>query len=169
VENGSSYSSQIDSVKLLLGHDDDFEACNVKYDNGKFTLNLPVNVPNPNEALGALPSRYSRYDGLTVSDLSVKIGYSILYAYKNGHPVGSFYHKAGEWKGELIYVNGDVSVTGTATETGKDNSVTGKYTYNINAKKGWNILYRRDTGSETEYTTEETTEAPAGAKWVYNQ
>jgi hypothetical protein len=171
VENGSNYNSQIDSVRMTLGSGE-IMVCNAKYDNGKFILNLPVDVPNPDKVLEALPSRYSNLEGLTVSDPSVKIGYPQLYAYKDGNVVGKFYNKTDVWDGELVYVNGDVSVTGTATESKTESDGTtykDNYIYSVYAKKGWNIFYHKEIEiTKTEYTSEFTTQTPAGVKWVYN-
>jgi hypothetical protein len=166
VENGSSYNSAIDSVRLMLGTYDEHVICNVKYNNGKFTLNLPATVPDAYlEALeeSGIP------DGITVSNFNVKIGYANLRAYKAGNRAGSFYHSINDWQGRLVYMNGDVSITGTVTNRWEEygTAYTDTFTYSISLKKGWNILYIREgKTTDHDYTLEGTTETPSGARWV---
>jgi hypothetical protein len=169
VENGSSYSGQIESVRLTLGESDEHVICNVKYTNGKFTLNLPETVPDTYlEALdeSGIP------DGITISNSNLKIGYANLCAYKASNRVGSFYHSINDWQGRLVYMNGDVSITGTAIDRWDEDGTayTDTFTHNIHMKKGWNIVYIREGKiTDTDFTLEGTTETPSGVKWIYTR
>jgi hypothetical protein len=143
VDGGSELD--IDSVQVRLTTDITFSFA---YVNGGFTLNLPASVDDTNLSTAdkGLP------DGVTASNPKVKIEDGYLAAYKSGEEVGSFYHGTDSWDGFLMYANGDVNITGTASEGG--------FTFNVKLKKGWNIVYDRDN---KEYTTT----APVGAKWYY--
>jgi hypothetical protein len=164
VESGSSFNNQIDTVIVRI---DSYELTETKsaYSNGGFTLNLPATV---------IDTYLDEYDdaptGITVSNPKVKVGWADLRAYKSGSIVGDIYYATGksdsDWEGELVYVNGDVSVTGSYTEKDGDESYTEKS--NVHLRKGWNIVYSKETENEKSYVYEQTTQAPAGLKWYYN-
>jgi hypothetical protein len=147
-----------DTVKVVV--EDGFVAASVPYPKGKFTLQLPATVDE--KYLYTLVWDLS--DEVTVSNRSVKVtDDALVYAYKMGKYVGYFRYRTGtqEQEGDCTgfpsYVNGDVTVTGTATEEGES------YTYNLRLKKGWNMAYNKSTGESTEITTT----APSGMKWYY--
>jgi hypothetical protein len=173
VENGASYNSAIDSVHWRIWNKEGYSYYTVAkaaYANGEFTLNLPASLPDaslfPFFEDGEIP------DGVNVSNPNVKKTVpDYIDAYKwdseGGYNdnVGSFYHGTANktWKGYLLYVTGDVIITGSYTETAEAGTYTIKF--NINAKKGWNILYQGWDTYEDPSTF--TTEAPAGAKWYF--
>jgi hypothetical protein len=179
VENGSSLNGKIDNVKLEIGYEllssygwGYYEVASAPYSNGGFTLNLSETVDDT--YLEAFDTD-DLDDGVKVSNPNVKTGYAEIEAYKADYSTGCFYHGTNDWESELMYANGDVSVTGsyTDTETWED-SVGGTITEtltekcNIHLKKGWNIMYYKGTekGNNT-YEVETTTTAPSGAKWYY--
>jgi hypothetical protein len=158
VENGSSYSGQIDTVKLERWYADSGETkvavfYSTSYADGKFALNLSEIVdgkhfdPIPEEMLSIFK----------VSNPNVKILAGTLSAYnKLGSRVGEFKLVQGDWSGFLEYVNGDVSITGAGTFYNQ------QLDYDMNAKKGWHVLYRNSA------TGKITTQAPSGMVWKYS-
>ncbi|MDR2026337.1 MAG: hypothetical protein LBQ01_02105 [Prevotellaceae bacterium] len=161
VENGGRYNSLIDAVKLEI---DDVALTSADYTNGGFTITLPESLNNWYlESFGYIPS------GITVSDSRVKVGYAYLEAYKSNSNVGLFYRGTEEWEGELMYVDGDLSITGAYTDTEEYSGVTYMATekYNMHLKKGWNIIYGKVTESGNSYTVDITTTVPSGAKWYF--
>jgi hypothetical protein len=146
VDGGSTLD--IDSVKLNLG----LVVYSVAYANGEFTLDFhSVDDKYLGEVTRGLPS------GVTASNANVKVDDAYIPAYKSGIEVGSFYHGTADWEGFPMYANGDVNITGTGTNEGHTTK------FNVKLKKGWNIMYTKDT----ETTYEATTQAPAGAAWRY--
>jgi hypothetical protein len=168
VEAGSSLNGKIDTVEVVLGYKKDngnygyYAVANAPYSNGGFTLQLPEDVSDTYlEALNDMP------DGLNVSNPNVKIGWTLIRAYEKGANVGRrFYLGTGitatDWRSQLIYSNGDVSMTGSFTDEGDISK------YNVHLKKGWNIMYEKSTDKGNDaYEFEITTTAPSGAKWYY--
>jgi hypothetical protein len=188
---GDSHNSEIDTVRLVIYYDNGSytrkEVCSEKYDKGKFTLDLSGDISNT--YLVAIDESFDEDedfpDGITVSNSKVKIGTANLEAYKwnssygSGYSnyVGSFYHGTVEWDGELVYANGDVSVTGSGEVEDDDDyrerTYLSIYKYNMHLKKGWNIVYTKRTVVETAIrvanTYEITTQAPAGAVWRFSK
>jgi hypothetical protein len=144
----------IDTVKLDLGSEGGV-VYSAAYANGEFTIDFSGAGAVSDEYLG--PITQGMPDGVAVSNANVKIGDAYLPAYKSGNEVGSFSYGTAEWGGFLMYANGDANITGT----GVDNGVP--TTFNVKLKKGWNFVY----GKGTEYAYEITTQAPAGATWMY--
>jgi hypothetical protein len=72
-----------------------------------------------------------------------------------------------------VYVDGDLSVTGTenGSDSWEDDGVTYMETwtvkYSANLKKGWNLIYRKETEIGNTYIEEITTTAPTGIKWHF--
>jgi hypothetical protein len=158
VENGSSYSGKIDSVKMTArdSEDDKVVITSAPYNNGVFTLELPV--PFADIFLDAL-SDIDDFDGSTISNPNVKISDIDdlrIYAYKSGKSIGYFHfiNNSDGWGGPM-YANDDVIVTGNSTDD------SGTYTFNVNLKKGWNMIY--ENGNAT------TSQAPAGLKWYFDE
>jgi hypothetical protein len=176
VENGASYSGKIDVVKATTyseSDDDEFTLVSAPYTNGGFTLILPAN-------LGAQYLENLDEDeipqGITVSNPKAKTGWADLDAYKGDNRAGYFYHGIGDWEGELIYVDGDVTISGSYTETWTngggteyEETYTETHRYNnCNLRKGWNIMYGKETEKgNNSYEYEVTTQVPAGAKWYF--
>jgi hypothetical protein len=167
VENGSSYNALIDVVKLEVYSNSTGKyqtLASAEYKNG-FTLTLPESVSSQYlESLGDdVPA------GVTVSNKNVKTGTASLNAYKSDSEAGYFYHKSGDWEGELMYADGDVSVTGTETDTDEYEGTTYTLTikYSVNLKKGWNRVYQKWTENGNNETVEITTTTPSGATWHF--
>jgi hypothetical protein len=170
VENGASYNSEIDLVKAIVYSErDDRETtlASAPYSNGGFTLNLPASLDAQYlNAFEEVPK------GVTISNPNAKIGGANLEAYnKEDSYTGYFYQATGDWRGLLIYVDGNLSISGnyTETETYDEETYTHTEKYNnCNLKKGWNMIYIKETektGNSYEY--EYTTQAPAGVKWHF--
>jgi hypothetical protein len=180
VENGKEYNSDIDSVKLVIEYDDVVvhEVCSGRYAKGKVTLDLPESLPS--KYLIELEDVSDEFpDDINVSNSSVKIGGTELRAYKkngyyNNH-VGDIYHGTDECKGGLMYANGDATITGSGKreETKDGQKISVNFSFNVNLKKGWNIIYIKlaytITGKAVSGTYEMTTQAPAGAAWRYEE
>jgi hypothetical protein len=163
VENGASYSGEIDTVKLAIDqHGGSLVIASLPYAGGNFTITLPASVDDeyldPMD-MDDLPS------GITTSNRDVKGVPAYLYAYKSGQLVGEIYRGTAKseryFYGYLLYLAGDVSITGTGTD--------GDYTteYRVNGEKGWNMVYvTRGTNLTSRVMT---TKAPAGAKWYFDE
>jgi hypothetical protein len=151
--------SSVDSVRLTIGYGEGSEYKTVvlaraAFTDGKAVINLPASVDDKYlEAITGVSA------GITVSNPSVKT--------VNAHLTtnfGSFNHGTieQEWYGGLMYMNGNVAITGTGTD--KDGGGT-PYTikFSIDGKKGWNMVYWSDDVDPVEYTTN----PPAGAGWIH--
>jgi hypothetical protein len=167
VENGNSYNEEIDEVKVLFGLSSSSPVVTSStYNNGGFTLNLPETVSETYlEPYGKLR------EGIKASNPDVKRQGAYIYAYKSGRKLSYFHYGTfgtsgtSGWKGNLIYVDGDVSLTGTATES--SGSVQ---KWNMHLKKGWNVWYLKGSSlGNGKFLNEWTTKAPADAKWYYNE
>jgi hypothetical protein len=66
-----------------------------------------------------------------------------------------------------MYVDKDVSITGTVTETETCDEAIYINKYSVHLKRGWNIIYANETKKGNMYEWEMTTTAPAGAKWYF--
>jgi hypothetical protein len=174
VENGNSYNSQIDIVKAEIWDYSTGEShvlASAEYKDGGFKLVLPASVGSQYLELldeEDIPA------GITVSNKNVKSASVYeLDAYKSGDRAGWLYNETGNWEGSLMYVDGDVTVTGTETDTDSWEDSEGTHTetwiiqYSVNLKKGWNMVYIKETESGNTETIEVTTTAPAGAKWYF--
>jgi hypothetical protein len=159
VENGNSYNDKIDTVKACQ-EGDPIESVYVSsaYGNGGFTIKLPETVDDAYLSV-------SDYEGsgITVSNPGVKGTDAFLYAYKSGKVTGCFEYGniPDNYYGWLTYVDGNVSITGTETDE------YGTVNYNLNLKKGWNIVYWHEVSINGKYLEEATTQAPSGMKWYY--
>ncbi|MDR1273713.1 MAG: hypothetical protein LBK12_04110 [Odoribacteraceae bacterium] len=161
VENGGGYGMNF--VGSLAG-------CVVKLEVGSqtlaetlfgvngFTLKLPASV---DASLLDEIGRGGILQGLTVSNPKVKMVTTWLRTYQSEERVGEFYHGVGEWKGYAVYADGNVNITGSFTDN------AGKWTFNAQLKKGWNVLYEKmiekENRNENEY--EAVTRVPEGASW----
>lgn len=149
-----------DSIKLIVWDTDNqtnVVLSSAAYTDGKATLNLPASLDD--KFLGKLegdPKQFA-FNRSNMSNPDVKGGGVSL----RSSSYGTFYHGTTDkkWRGNLIYINGNLTVTGTATID------DGKYTlkYSIDAKKGWNIFYWQDDDNPAEITTQ----PPTGAKWIW--
>jgi hypothetical protein len=162
VENGNSYNTQIDSVRVIIDGED-YEAANSVYKNGGFMLKLPETVNDT--LINVLFGGDSIPSGVKVSDTTAKVGNAHIGAYKSGKKTGLFYHGTTEWAGQPIYATKNVTVTGSVIY---DNKYTNKFN-NMHLKKGWNIVYEKEISTGNGKTeTEITTQVPNGAKWYYD-
>jgi hypothetical protein len=181
VVDGLSLDGKVYVVKAEVeyensnGREVTYVAANTNYINGGFTLKLPENVSDA--YLTSLSSDEFYFpDGITVSNRNVKIGtydndydHATLAAYDmSNNMVGRFDHcTANSWS-VLLYANGDVSITGSYTKNYTNwEGITYTYTFisNIHLKKGWNMLYEKQTKNGNNTTYESTTTAPSDAEW----
>jgi hypothetical protein len=167
VENGNSYNDKIDSVKLktyirVNGKETQVELASASYSNGGFTLKLPATLSD-----AYLENAFEDMsDGVTISDPNIRtFDDYYIYAYnESGEEIGGFeYRNTSGWDGFLCYANTDVSVTGIDTDE------HGVYNYNIHLKKGWNIGYEKFVEIDGKYVEENTTIAPSGMKWYFDE
>jgi hypothetical protein len=167
VENGVNLNETIDSVKMEINPEKMYviTLVSTSYENGGFTLNLPESV---SARYLDEDFEYEKTHGVTVSNPNAKTGWVGLYAYKSNSDIGGFFYETedGEWEGEIVYSDSDVSVTGSYTES--ETTYTYKDTYNVYLKKGWNMIYSRGTDKGNNlHEYEETTRTPEGAKWKW--
>ena len=173
-------NSRINSVKLVIeggSKGKGYEVDNVQYDQSKRRFTIDLSKAVPDQYLEPYDDEFD--DGIRISNPNVGANSAWLYAYSGSgsSPTGAFFHGTGggdgEWKGGLIYVNEDVTITGSGSDEDTWDGYTEKinYKYSINWKKGWNILYCKNssktTGKVTEYWDEFTSQAPAGAVWFF--
>jgi hypothetical protein len=165
VENDSSYPGMIDIVQAEIWSEDGLHVlASAEYKNGGFSLTLPESVND--RYLDPFDEDYIP-EAIKISNWDVKTGWIYLEAYNTADVnVGYFYHKTGGWEGELVYASGNVSITGSYTEEDDDGD-TRTEKYNLNLKKGWNIVYANETKTGNAYTLESTSTTPAGAKWYF--
>jgi hypothetical protein len=177
VENGASYNSKIDLVEAIVypyPESDYGQAVltNASYTDGGFTLILPAS-PGAQylRVFNEIP------ENIRVNNPNVKIGGTRLEAYKSDSYAGYFSHETGNWRGSVIYVDGNLSISGAYTETETDNegmeneethTRTEKYN-NCHLTKGWNMMYiKRTEKANNSYEEEYTTQTPAGMKWYFH-
>jgi hypothetical protein len=171
VENGASYNEKIDVVKVEIYSESSnnyVPLVSAPYENGGFTLDLPESVSA--QYLEGIDFEEGVPQGLTVSNLNAKIGWVYLSAYKLSDETGYFYHGTGDWEGGLVYLDSDYNMTGshTESETYEEVIYTYKETYNVHGKRGWNMVYEKETNKgNNSYEYEMTTAVPAGAKWSF--
>jgi hypothetical protein len=99
--------------------------------------------------------------GITVSNPDAKGTTGSVHAYKSGAKTGEFLHATADCMGILIYVDRDVSITGSYTET--EDGVSATISFSLDLKKGWNIAYAQ----YSEEVIAITTAAPPGAEWHF--
>ncbi|MDR1680341.1 MAG: hypothetical protein LBS12_00955 [Prevotellaceae bacterium] len=175
VENGSSLNGKIDLVEVVVYRENGIShaVASAPYSNGGFTLTLPETVGDMYlDAFEDMPVT------MTVSDYNVKTSQADIRASKAGVKTGWFYHGTPEWAGILIYSTGDVSVTGTSTDTytydanedGVNETYTEIWKYDVQLKKGWNMMYIKEIekGNNT-IECENNSIVPSGAKWYYEE
>jgi hypothetical protein len=173
VENGSSYNALIDVVKLEVeSSSSSYELktlTDAEYKDGGFTIILPESVSSQYLELPFGDDDDIIPKGITVSNKNAKGASAYLIAYKSNKLVGEFYLESGDWSGGLIYIDSDVSITGTATETEtwEGETYTEKFNYSVNLKRGWNMVYTKITENSNNFVLEATTTAPSGAKWYF--
>lgn len=163
---GNGYDDIIDSVKAETWDvGNHIVLAKTEYKNGGFTITLPDSVSSQ-----YLPSLFGDEipEGITASNGNVKSAGVRLYAYKSDIRENYFRLRSGDWNGGLVYIDGDSYITGTSTDYMEEEDYTIISIYSLNLKKGWNIVYERETRTENSVTYERTTAAPAGAKWYFS-
>jgi hypothetical protein len=166
VENGSNID--VEKVKAEMGRLG-YEVGLSDYSDGGFTLKLETSFPK--EHLDVIEEIVP--DSVTVSAYSVKGAWMDIKAYKsvdNGASsvsVGSFKYATGtsesSWRSRyIVVIDSEVNITGTGTIT--HDGVAYKETYNVQLKKGWNIVYTKETNNRA---IEITSQEPSGLKWYY--
>ena len=174
----------VDTVKVLVWFEEEGNMVvlqSAPYANGGFSMTLP----------GSVDAKYlesmfeeGRMMSLNISNRSVKAAWADIYGYNSEVGGGSFYYEKRVGQGEeeevvvyadLVYVDGDVVVTGTEArrEEEGDRTYSWTTTYSVSLKKGWNFLYETGTeevspdGKTKTYTSSYTTSNPGGLKWYY--
>ncbi|MDR1673008.1 MAG: hypothetical protein LBS09_06070 [Bacteroidales bacterium] len=178
VNNGSSYSGQIDAVKAIVDADEEYdsetgtyvltgyEAGSAPYVNGGFTLKLQATVAD--KYLGPMfDDEDEEIPGITISNPNVKVNSTIILAYKADVLTGLLYYRTADetWDGILLYANGDISITGSTTDDDGESTYIEKY--NVHLKKGWNMIYGKEVEKESGYEYELTSTAPTGLQWYF--
>ena len=135
-----------------------------EYSGEKFTLNLPETIPA--EELQVL----GRPEGLKVSKSTANFGVvQTISGYDGtGKYVGDFIRGKAESEEASSqetywYVDDDVTITGK--EKYKEEGVSYTDSYNVNLKKGWNIVYITGGASSNTFTL--TTAPKSGLIWIF--
>jgi len=149
------------------------------FKNGGFTLQLPETVDE--KYLRPISDRWG--EGITISNTSAKIfSNAYISGYKDDALNRSYNtlecikeietsNSVSLYLKEYWYVDSDVNVSGTHTETFQQ-FITSNSTVSLVLKKGWNVVYikyiqsdPRSMGFVTEYKTELRNTAICGLKW----
>jgi hypothetical protein len=165
VENGNSFNETIHDVKMYVNYtseDGKIVITSVPYNNGGFTLKLPETIDDMYFTTFNITSA-----GVTISDPNVKIldgdDGTIRACNASGNVIGYFKHEnASGGRSVLTYVNADVSIKGTTDEFGYE-----QVKYDVELKKGWNIIYSQVSSVNDRRVEEISNKVPAGLKWYY--
>ncbi|GHT51259.1 hypothetical protein AGMMS49982_08210 [Bacteroidia bacterium] len=138
------------------------------YVNGVLTITLPATLDSKYlSPIGNLG------EGVTVSDPQTKWyeddDDAIIYAWKNGTKVGDFEYGYEAGTAGPFYVDKDVTITGTSTNTSGDWTLITNYS--VSLKKGWNIVVFPDWSENATAKTNtrtKTTTIPQGLKWSFD-
>ena len=129
--------------------------------NGQFTLKL--STPG-DKYLESIMEDINDIETVTVSDKSAKVFFPEICAYKDGERVGYISMFPANLTSDtgisFMYANRDVTVKGT--ETFDSDGPINTYEYDMNLKKGWNVIVRREQGNKYIRTTESI---PASMFW----
>jgi hypothetical protein len=158
VENGSSYNDMVDTVKALVGYDVGGVGSEVgsgPYANGGFTLRLQASVGEQYLEPMFEGDTENPFAEATISNPNVKGALATVFGYKSGEQVAliSAYSStaSGLVAGQLVYVNDDVSVTGSGVEDSGEEPFS--YSLNLHLKRGWNMMYVGEIANGVEITT----------------
>jgi len=186
VINGSSYSFDQVQAVMYYGNGYEFDVDASNYSNDGFSIKLPATVDN----MYLEPMVDINDDDLawiTTSDNTV-VGNGIsVEGYESGSYMGDFYYGTTSQnqtstsiniymaQGTYVYVDKNVTITGSTTDTEETDglSVNVKSTANATLKKGWNIMYytfsisANVNSSTATGTLSITTQAPTGLNWYY--
>jgi hypothetical protein len=148
---------EIDLVKAMIL--DNYEIARADYLAEGFTLELPKTVDD--RYLESVSNLIEISDVLQISNPDVKAKMVHLITFKSNKMTSVLVHGTQSYIGMLVYVNGDVNITGSGTD---ENGVS--HTYNVHLTKGWNIMYMKIISiSEIEITTQ----SPADAVWFCDE
>jgi hypothetical protein len=169
VEDGDKFNDTISSVSALVEEKYAISSC--KYENGKFKLTLPANVPEKYLFTMGYFDNFDEFDG-TISDPNTKTTACLFVALNGDNKVvGDFFHGDIDTKTSVdyLYVDRNVTIKGKGLlEEVYDGYVY--FEYDMTLKKGWNIVYfsnNRDDGNNYIYIV--TTKKPSDMdfKWYY--
>jgi uncharacterized protein YkuJ len=175
VENSEYCSGKVDIVSISSGfieNENGMLLASVSYNSDRFSFDLPTNVSDQ-----YLVGMGEIAPGMTVSDPRVKVLPIYLYAYKLDPETkqlmitGEFYHgyyrdKSNFCKGNLIYADRNVRVTGSIINESKYHTTK----FSLNLQKGWNIMYGTRTLKEDGWEEDEiSAQAPAIARWYFDR
>jgi len=180
-------SSQITDVKAEIywgvdgsAPDYDYEndiIAQTQYENNGFTLELPATLPD--KYLSSIINSEDFPSGVTVSDKTAKwITWIMIEAYSGIVNIGSFYlsdNGSEENSAIWIYVDKNVTIKGESKTIDEENNEEDIANYDMNLKKGWNILYGKMTKSDNSstgrsvHTFTVTSKKPLGVNyyWYY--
>lgn len=151
---GNPNSEEYDELKVVVYDDENSEIVvgSATFVNGELTLpTAEVSSACLSELGDDMPP------GVTVSNHNVKGAWGTVQAYKSGSKTGEFLHGVADWVGIIIYVDGDVSISGSYTE----DEIPATISLSLDLKKGWNIAYAQ----YSEESVAMTTTVPEGAEW----
>jgi len=169
VVNGASFDLDI-AKAVIRPEDSDLEYLvgAGEYQNGKFTIELPENIPEMYLVNLDAP------DWAKVSEKNVNGGIIMIEGYKSGEYVNNFAYGKIEMNnlipkitvGAYTYVDKDVKITGTYSE--KDEAgYTSIFSFDVFLKKGWNIMYVSLSLALGALTIDVATSDPGGMKWYF--
>ena len=174
VEKGSEFDLDVVKAVMIFGDEEEYIVAEGNYTNGGFTIILPSEVDDRYlEGIGDdMP------EGIKISNASARIGAINLEGYKNDVYEDYFFHAKIEISdkifsliaGGFVYVDRDVTVTGSHSEPIEDSDFTLTVTFNTLFKRGWNAVYASLAMSEKEpniITVRAVTKNPGGLKWYY--
>ena len=153
----SADAADVAIVKLMSGN---YEVVAGEYSGSGFMLTLPATVPATElERLGTA-------SGLKVSDpdVGVMMIESVTCFDETKYEIGDFLSMKEEEKSKDVtmamywYVDGDVTVMGKVELTNETDN------YNLNLKKGWNMLYLTEQSANNYMVT---TTPKSGMQWVF--
>ena len=166
VVNGSAYD--VDVIKGIV--EERFEIASSDFANNKFSIDLPATLDDKH-----LESMFE--DDMNINDGGVKGAFLDLRGYKSNKSVEYLEYarmpdlsatKVTFYYAVYVYVDRDANVTGEFYEE-EDYILK----FNMNLKKGWNLIYMADVFeliSEDDYINTEnyTTTPMSGYKWYFD-
>ncbi|MDR0371519.1 MAG: BACON domain-containing protein [Prevotellaceae bacterium] len=137
VEGGMNYNEIIDYVAAISYYTENkgIEVGRAPYENGGFTLKLD---PEP----GGLSTFDFDANKLEISDVKAKGITLKMEGFKSKTYVGDFFmENVYGYSGRYYYMDRDVSITGSYSESVAIYTINNSY--DLNFKKGWNIVYEQ--------------------------
>jgi len=176
VTNGSAQIATVKALAEWESGDDEWsedEIAQAPYENNGFSLELPGTLPVKAEYLETIGADVPT--GVSVSDKNAKVYFlDDIYGYNaNGREIGYFYledeNGDNEYYTSWMYTDRDVTIKGQYKYT-DDDGYQDTGTYDLNLKKGWNIVYDSysDNYSSRTYTSTFTSQEPSGVNYSWN-